>query len=181
MSTPPKHRWREKYAIDACLLVARSHYVNNALMFLCREQSRTWYVTSGLGDKWPANGRQIGRHRPNNERISRLFVSGAEEGIRTPTVLLPPAPQAGASASSATSARANEIGSNFKLLTSAFYLFPVGPDGAGVAGGVAGVVDPLGAVVPDAAGAPGAGADCAGAGAGAGPRVPLMIEPDVPR
>src|SRR5258708_24129361 len=29
---------------------------------------------------------------------------GAEEGIRTPTVLLPPAPQAGASASSATSA-----------------------------------------------------------------------------
>jgi hypothetical protein len=76
--------------------------------------------------------------------------------------------------------RAKEI-QNFKLLTSDFYLFPVGPDGAGVAGGVAGVVDPLGAVVPDAAGAPVAGADCAGAGAGAGPRVPLMIEPDVPR
>jgi hypothetical protein len=30
--------------------------------------------------------------------------TGAEGGIRTPTVLLPPAPQAGASASSATSA-----------------------------------------------------------------------------
>ena len=36
-------------------------------------------------------------------RDSRAKV-GAEEGIRTPTVLLPPAPQAGASASSATSA-----------------------------------------------------------------------------
>jgi hypothetical protein len=32
------------------------------------------------------------------------FVTGAEGGIRTPTVLQPPAPQAGASASSATSA-----------------------------------------------------------------------------
>jgi hypothetical protein len=32
--------------------------------------------------------------------------AGAEEGIRTPTILLSPAPQAGASASSATSARA---------------------------------------------------------------------------
>ena len=58
-------------------------------------------------------------------------------------------------------------------------MLPVGPDGAGVAGGVAaggvaGVVD------PDAAGAPGvAGADGAGAGAGAGPGVPLMIDPDV--
>src|ERR1700751_5777776 len=36
--------------------------------------------------------------------VEPLQVIGAEEGIRTPTVLLPPAPQAGASASSATSA-----------------------------------------------------------------------------
>jgi hypothetical protein len=32
------------------------------------------------------------------------LTDGAEEGIRTPTMLPPPAPQAGASASSATSA-----------------------------------------------------------------------------
>ena len=35
--------------------------------------------------------------------IERVKI-GAEEGIRTPTMLPPPAPQAGASASSATSA-----------------------------------------------------------------------------
>ena len=43
------------------------------------------------------------------ERQARFLVEeylgfGAEEGIRTPTILLSPAPQAGASASSATSA-----------------------------------------------------------------------------
>jgi hypothetical protein len=45
----------------------------------------------------------VGTKRKGPE--NRAFMClGAEEGIRTPTVLLPPAPQAGASASSATSA-----------------------------------------------------------------------------
>src|SRR5436189_22362 len=39
-----------------------------------------------------------------SECKTTLVINGAEEGIRTPTVLLPPAPQAGASASFATSA-----------------------------------------------------------------------------
>jgi hypothetical protein len=40
----------------------------------------------------------------SNGPKTQVIRSGAEGGIRTPTVLLPPAPQAGASASSATSA-----------------------------------------------------------------------------
>ena len=46
--------------------------------------------------------------RPSLKKDSVLLVvvrCGAEGGTRTPTVLLPPAPQAGASANSATSAR----------------------------------------------------------------------------
>ena len=45
-------------------------------------------------------------HATNEKRPSKTgpFKGGAERGIRTPTVLLPPAPQAGASASSAISA-----------------------------------------------------------------------------
>src|SRR5262249_51597723 len=42
--------------------------------------------------------------RPKHLDFRPDFDSGAEGGIRTPTVLRPPAPQAGASASSATSA-----------------------------------------------------------------------------
>ena len=41
---------------------------------------------------------------PATSEARRAESSGAEEGIRTPTILLSPAPQAGASASSATSA-----------------------------------------------------------------------------
>src|SRR3954471_6661948 len=46
----------------------------------------------------------FGGSLPKVPQLQALLVFGAEGGIRTPTVLLPPAPQAGASASSATSA-----------------------------------------------------------------------------
>ena len=52
--------------------------------------------TAFAGSRWLAS-----RSRERSERIAK---AGAEGGTRTPTRLLPPAPQAGASANSATSA-----------------------------------------------------------------------------
>jgi hypothetical protein len=46
----------------------------------------------------------VGLPRRSSLGLAGRAKSGAEEGTRTPTILLPPAPQAGASANSATSA-----------------------------------------------------------------------------
>ena len=62
---------------------------------------------------WPAMSEPAVRRRRTVGESN-----GAEGGIRTPTVLLPPAPQAGASASSATSARARK-NLKFRCFTSA--------------------------------------------------------------
>src|SRR6187402_1999689 len=84
------------------------------------------------------------------------FRGGAEGGTRTPTVLLPPAPQAGASANSATSAQGSPARLKPRLRSRSFRYFPppfragVGAGGVmvGVAFGVA-----LGVVVAVAVGA----------------------------
>src|SRR6185503_9708563 len=62
--------------------------------------------------------------------------NGAEGGTRTPTVLLPPAPQAGASANSATSARRAGESQDSPLRSG--YFAGVSAGGAGVAGAGAG-------------------------------------------
>src|SRR5262245_3076542 len=67
-----------------------------------RERAESWEVAV-----WPVCG--IGPGRVDRRPEKSPYVVGAEGGIRTPTVLLPPAPQAGASASSATSASARDV------------------------------------------------------------------------
>src|SRR3990170_2604106 len=71
-------------------------------------------------DKWRTEAQKASVFR-------RILRCRAEEGIRTPTILLSPAPQAGASASSATSA--------FRIV-----LYCGGFCGAGCSTGVAGGV-----------------------------------------
>ena len=102
--------------------------------------------------------------------------NGAEGGTRTPTVLLPPAPQAGASANSATSAR--RAGESQDSPPRSGYFAGVSAGGAGVAGAGAGVVGAgvgFGGKV-DAGG---------GAGARAGARPPITEPgprwPTIPR
>src|SRR5688572_32629996 len=63
---------------------------------------------SGFSMCWPVRGQTVDRKATEARNASvfrRVLRCGAEGGTRTPTVLLPPAPQAGASANSATSAR----------------------------------------------------------------------------
>src|SRR5262245_64472214 len=111
-------------------------------------------------------------------------ITGAEGGIRTPTPLRAPAPQAGASASSATSARGMRFNSPIRQFTS-FYLGRSGVDGAGVVGaGVVGAGVVWAGAVAGFVGADGAGVGVSGAFTGepgtldgGGGAAPLTIEP----
>ena len=52
--------------------------------------------------------------------MGNFLTYGAEGGTRTPTVLRPSAPQAGASANSATSAREGVLSLQFSVISSQF-------------------------------------------------------------
>src|SRR5256885_17081976 len=85
---------------------------------LCEKKASGWIrkwkstITGSLAGSWTPTGTasSFGNRCPRKKSSSLpekspLVNSGAVERTRTSTVLLPPAPQAGASASSATTAR----------------------------------------------------------------------------
>ncbi len=96
-------------------------------------------------------------HRTNSEGLPLLVslrkclylieLGGAEGGTRTPTVLLPPAPQAGASANSATSARERTRRLDYRAGAGC-----AGAAGASVCGAAAGAEE-VGVAVAGTAGA----------------------------
>jgi hypothetical protein len=78
----------------------RTRYHDHSLVF-AKEWSDVGRKRDVLGD--PVDNRRVQTKKGPEYRT--FLCSGAEGGIRTPTFLRTPAPQAGASASSATSAR----------------------------------------------------------------------------
>src|ERR1043166_8311649 len=117
------------------------------------------------------DNRGTARKAQSTSYVIEPFRCGAEGGTRTPTVLLPPAPQAGASANSATSACGrSEVGRLQVAPTYGDYFF------AGTSGTPAGT----GAFVGDGVGDEGCVSGVRPPTTDPGPRLPMMPSVSAP-